>query len=278
MLLVCCAVLCCATLNIGSRSTTRRRSFLSCGWRCPDIRCLNTLLPLQVIFQGDKWQIVVLLWRWDDLGRLLDLIMPGATRDNFKACFYCNAQVTHVFDGGRPSTWYEITIHESLVLPTAHSLCCGRVGRTANPRRHCECSDMRWTTRPLVICCCCAKHWSCVFTDPLCLCSCLLLGVGECLWLSSLFHALSLGPPAVICGWTKRQGASQIYRRLLHPYLDKYEGNIDNGLEEMRAGATRRLHSLGASAASEIAKAVSRQGSSAVGPSHVRAMGGWTKG
>lgn len=62
----------------------------------------------------------------------------------------------------------------------------------------------------------------------------------------------------------KRQGASQIYHRLLHPYLDKYEGDIDNGLEEMRAGATRRIQSLGASAASEIAKAVSRQGSSAV--------------
>eukprot|EP00903_Cladosiphon_okamuranus_P008639 g8283.t1 len=61
----------------------------------------------------------------------------------------------------------------------------------------------------------------------------------------------------------KYQGASQIYQRLLHPYLDKYEGDIDNGLEEMRAGATRRLQSLGASAASEIAKAVSRQGSSA---------------
>ncbi|CAN0140198.1 unnamed protein product [Hapterophycus canaliculatus] len=59
------------------------------------------------------------------------------------------------------------------------------------------------------------------------------------------------------------QGASQIYRKLLHPYLDKYEGDIDNGLEEMRAGASRRIQSLGASAATEIAKAVSRQGSSA---------------
>lgn len=62
----------------------------------------------------------------------------------------------------------------------------------------------------------------------------------------------------------KTQGASQIYRRLLHPYLDKYEGDIDHGLEEMRAGATRRIQSLGASAASEIAKAVTRQGSTAV--------------
>lgn len=60
------------------------------------------------------------------------------------------------------------------------------------------------------------------------------------------------------------QGASQIYRRLLHPYLDKYEGDIDHGLEEMRAGATRKIQSLGASAASEIAKAVTRQGSTAV--------------
>ncbi|CAM9331498.1 unnamed protein product [Ectocarpus sp. 4 AP-2014] len=58
-------------------------------------------------------------------------------------------------------------------------------------------------------------------------------------------------------------GASQIYRRLLHPYLDKYEDNIDNGLEEMRAGATRRIQSLGASAATEIAKAVTKQGSTA---------------
>lgn len=80
-------------------------------------------------------------------------------------------------------------------------------------------------------------------------------------------------PPLPLCGSTKRQGASQIYHRLLHPYLDKYEGNIDNGLEEMRAGASRRLHSLGASAASEIAKAVSRQGSSAVGPSYTKAVG-----
>ncbi|CAM9828067.1 unnamed protein product [Ectocarpus sp. 12 AP-2014] len=55
----------------------------------------------------------------------------------------------------------------------------------------------------------------------------------------------------------------QIYRRLLHPYLDMYEDNIDNGLEEMRAGATRRIQSLGASAATEIAKAVSKQGSTA---------------
>lgn len=76
-------------------------------------------------------------------------------------------------------------------------------------------------------------------------------------------------PPPLLRFNEPTQGASQIYRRLLHPYLDKYEGNIDNGLEEMRAGATRRLHSLGASAASEIAKAVSRQGSSAVGPSYI---------
>ncbi|CAM9347017.1 unnamed protein product [Ectocarpus fasciculatus] len=58
-------------------------------------------------------------------------------------------------------------------------------------------------------------------------------------------------------------GASQIYRRLLHPYLDKYEEDIDTGLEEMRAGATRRIQSLGASAATEIAKAVTKQGSTA---------------
>lgn len=62
----------------------------------------------------------------------------------------------------------------------------------------------------------------------------------------------------------KKQGASQIYRRVLHPYLDKYEGEIDHGLEEMRAGATRKIQSLGVSAASEIAKAVTRQGSTAV--------------
>ncbi|CAN0539495.1 unnamed protein product [Ectocarpus sp. 12 AP-2014] len=70
------------------------------------------------------------------------------------------------------------------------------------------------------------------------------------------------------------QGASQIYRRLLHPYLDMYEDNIDNGLEEMRAGATRRIQSLGASAATEIAKAVSKQGSTAVGVAACRRMDG----
>lgn len=66
-------------------------------------------------------------------------------------------------------------------------------------------------------------------------------------------------------GSTTTQGASQIYRRLLHPYLDRYEINIDSGLEEMRAGATRRIQSLGASAASEIARAVTKQGLTAVG-------------
>ena len=60
------------------------------------------------------------------------------------------------------------------------------------------------------------------------------------------------------------QGASQIYHRLLHPYLEQYEGEIDNGLEGMRIGASRRIQTLGASAATEIAKAVTKQGTSAV--------------
>lgn len=65
--------------------------------------------------------------------------------------------------------------------------------------------------------------------------------------------------------WSNQsQGASQIYDRLLHPYLEQYEGDIDNSLEGMRVEAARRLQSLGASAASELAKAVTRQGFSAV--------------
>lgn len=60
------------------------------------------------------------------------------------------------------------------------------------------------------------------------------------------------------------QGASQIYRRVINPYLEQYEGEIDNGLEGMRVEARRRIQSLGATAASEIARAVTRQGTSAV--------------
>lgn len=60
------------------------------------------------------------------------------------------------------------------------------------------------------------------------------------------------------------QGARQIYHRVIYPYLVHYEGDIDNGLEGMRVEATRRIQSLGASAATEIAKVVTRQGYSAV--------------
>lgn len=60
------------------------------------------------------------------------------------------------------------------------------------------------------------------------------------------------------------QGASQIYHRFLHPYMVQYEGEIDNGLEGMRVGAARRIQAMGATAATEIAKAVTKQGSSAV--------------
>ena len=44
----------------------------------------------------------------------------------------------------------------------------------------------------------------------------------------------------------------------------QYEGEIDNGLEGMRVGAARRIQAMGATAATEIAKAVTKQGSSAV--------------
>lgn len=60
------------------------------------------------------------------------------------------------------------------------------------------------------------------------------------------------------------KGASQIYRRFLHPYFEHYEGDIDSSLEGMRVEAARRIQSLGACAANEIAKAVTRQGFSAV--------------
>eukprot|EP00904_Undaria_pinnatifida_P013004 jgi/Undpi1/8834/HiC_scaffold_25.g11296.m1 len=69
------------------------------------------------------------------------------------------------------------------------------------------------------------------------------------------------------------QGASQIYHRLLHPYLEQYEGEIDNGLEGMRIGASRRIQTLGASAATEIAKAVTKQGTSAKEQLFVRMLG-----
>ncbi|CAM9659130.1 unnamed protein product [Ascophyllum nodosum] len=69
------------------------------------------------------------------------------------------------------------------------------------------------------------------------------------------------------------QGASQIYQRFLHPYLEQYEGDIDTGLEEMRIQATRRIQSLGASAATEIAKAVKRQGFSAKDQLFTRMLG-----
>jgi hypothetical protein len=48
------------------------------------------------------------------------------------------------------------------------------------------------------------------------------------------------------------QGAAQLYRRFVHPYLERYEVAIDGGIEQAQAHAGRHVRRVTAGLATEV--------------------------
>jgi hypothetical protein len=48
------------------------------------------------------------------------------------------------------------------------------------------------------------------------------------------------------------QGAAQLYRRFVHPYLERYEVAIDGGIEHAQAHAGRHVRRVTAGLATEV--------------------------
>ncbi|CAM9438327.1 unnamed protein product [Phaeothamnion confervicola] len=60
----------------------------------------------------------------------------------------------------------------------------------------------------------------------------------------------------------KYQGAAVIYGRLIHPYFCRFEDDIDGHLQDVQLKASRHIRSLTTTVATEVVRAVTRQGTS----------------